>query len=259
MRTDELRRRARRRAEELGTEAVGRRLRAALAGEGSAGADEAGPSEPALELLGCFAGPPVAGRRELTIAARGATRGTLAVVDGEPVVTRYVTSRHLLATVAVRTRRPAARLHLTDGERTSAALRLPPAGGVTGTAADLVRVAAVETAGGGDGFVAGLDLPAAGILHRRAARLAGWAVGLRRPVVAVEVEGERLVTRRARLLLHRPDVLAAHPDAEAAAGGGFELTVDLGPLAPTTLTARLACGEGPTRPWATLRLEGLPG
>jgi glycosyltransferase involved in cell wall biosynthesis len=66
----------------------------------------------------------------------------------------------------------------------------------------------------------------------------GWVIGRHVPAVAAEIVHEGRVIRRAPVNVHRPDVLAAYPDAAGAEFSGFCTTVRMLGVAEAELSVR---------------------
>ncbi|MDQ3910769.1 MAG: sulfotransferase [Actinomycetota bacterium] len=89
--------------------------------------------------------------------------------------------------------------------------------------------------------------------------LAGWVLGQRLPVVAVEVRAKGAVLRRVPLVHPRPDVAAHYPDAPAAERCGFHTGVGVLGLEPgIELQVRAVLEDESRVRMATVRLRHQP-
>src|SRR4051794_28636865 len=84
-----------------------------------------------------------------------------------------------------------------------------------------------------------IDLPQVGItVEGRGVEVAGWVIGRRSPVTAVEVARGGEVLDRTRLNAVRPDLAQAFPHVAHAERGGFRIEAPMPPVAAADLEVR---------------------
>jgi hypothetical protein len=111
-----------------------------------------------------------------------------------------------------------------------------------------------------EGSVRGcVDLPKRGTrLEDGELLLAGWALGMPVPAVAIEILRGDDIVRRLEIDEDRPDIAAIFPDNPRAAASGFRSRIEVTELEGGDIVVRAVLADGALAPLAAVRLRTVP-